>query len=222
MECLCTTGGNVNWYSHFKKQHGVSFKKKNKKLPVQDGRVEGHVLISSCKRTKIATSIDRRTMEPTKKDISRPKKKKLQQDGRRGTNIIKSNPISVRWWPTNWRTITSKMFSHSCEGSKPHVRLPSLGSWQRDWESPGNLTVKASRLWLQDSHRTGKQRPHCWRAQTKSCVLQDPEERSSDPTGDWTRPTTTVGGSPMEVGVSSGSSWGQGHWPQQSWKMPLV
>ena len=161
-------------------------------------------------------------MEPTKKDISRPKKKKLQQDGRRGTNMIKSNPISVRWWPTNWRTITSKTFSHSCEGSKPYVRLSSLGSWQRDWESPGNLTVKASRLWLQDSHRTGKQRLRCWRAQTKSCVLQDPGERSSDPTGDWTRPTTAVGGSPMEVGVSSGSSWGQGHWRQQSWKMPLV
>ena len=86
----------MNWYSHFKKQHGVSFKKK-RKLPVQDGRVEGQVLISSCKRTKIATSIDRRTMEPTKKDISRPKKKKLQQDGRRGTNMIKSNPVSVRW-----------------------------------------------------------------------------------------------------------------------------
>ena len=114
------------------------------------------------------------------------------------------------------------MISHSCEGSKPHVRLPSQGIWQRDWESPGNLTVKASRLWLQDSHMTGKQRPHCSRAQTKSCVLQDPGERSSDPTGDWTRPTTTVGGSPMEVGVSSGSSWGQGHWRQQSWKMPLV
>ena len=28
MECLFTTGGNVNWYSHFKKQHGVSLKKR--------------------------------------------------------------------------------------------------------------------------------------------------------------------------------------------------
>ena len=38
---------------------------------VQDGGVEGHVLISSCESTKITTShlttINRMTMEPTKK-----------------------------------------------------------------------------------------------------------------------------------------------------------
>ena len=55
------------------------------------------MLISSCKRTKIATSIDRRTMEPTKKDILHLKKKKLQQDGRRGTNRVKSDRTPARW-----------------------------------------------------------------------------------------------------------------------------
>ena len=115
---------------------------------------------------------------PPKGDTSCPKTKKPQWDGRRSTNMIKSNPISVRWWPTNWRTITSKTISHSCEGSKPHVRRPSLGSWQRDWESPGNLTVKASRLWLQDSHRTGKQRPHCWEGTNK--IVRTPRSRGKE------------------------------------------
>ena len=31
----------------------------------------------------------------------------------------------------------------------------------------------------------------------------------------------SVGGSPMEVWVSGGSLWGQGHWQQQSWKVPF-
>ena len=31
----------------------------------------------------------------------------------------------------------------------------------------------------------------------------------------------SVGGSPMEVWVSGGSLWGQGHWQQQSWKVAL-
>ena len=35
--------------------------------------------------------------DTSKKYTSCPKKKKLQQDGRRGTIAIKSNPITVRW-----------------------------------------------------------------------------------------------------------------------------
>jgi hypothetical protein len=31
-----------------------------------------------------------------------------------------------------------------CEGSEPHIRLPRLGIQQMDWESSGNLTLKAS------------------------------------------------------------------------------
>jgi len=41
-------------------------------------------------------TIFRKTLEPTKKDISCPRaKKKLQQDGRSAI-MIKSNPISIR------------------------------------------------------------------------------------------------------------------------------
>ena len=37
-------------------------------------------------------------LEPSKKDTAHPKtKKKLQRDGRRGANTIKSNPIPTEW-----------------------------------------------------------------------------------------------------------------------------
>ena len=48
-------------------------------------------------------------------------------------------------WPTNWSTILPKKSSLCCEGSEPHARFPSLGSRQRDWVSPGNLILKASK-----------------------------------------------------------------------------
>ena len=67
------------------------------------------MLISSCESTKITTShlttINRMTMEPTKKKKKKKKtplsktKKKLQRDGRRGTIMVKSNPIPSRWVP---------------------------------------------------------------------------------------------------------------------------
>ena len=65
-------------------------------LPAQDCGVDRCVLISSFEGTKITTScltIDRTHWNPPRKDTLRPKTKKLQQDGRRGTISIKSNPI---------------------------------------------------------------------------------------------------------------------------------
>ena len=61
-----------------------------------------------------------------------------------------------------------------------HNRFPNLGIRQRDLEPPGNLTLEANGVWLQNFHRTGK--TDSWRAQRKSCVYQDPGERSSGPT----------------------------------------
>ena len=46
---------------------------------------------------------------------------------------------------------------HYCEGSRPHIRLPSLGIQQRDRDSSENLTVKASRTY-RTSAGLGKQR----------------------------------------------------------------
>ena len=68
---------------------------------VQDGIVEGHVLIPCYESTKITTGYwiaISRMLEPTKKRYPCPKtKKKPEQDGRRDTITIKSNPIPTRW-----------------------------------------------------------------------------------------------------------------------------
>ena len=108
-------------------------------LPVQDGRVEGCALISSCESTKIATSywttIDRKTLEPTqKKDTPHPKTKKLQQDGRRGTIMIKSNPIPARWLTLRLENNNTKevfvlfwMFWTPCQAFQPGDVTKGLG-----------------------------------------------------------------------------------------------
>ena len=31
----------------------------------------------------------------------------------------------------------TKKFSHCCQGSRPHIRLPNLGAWKRDWKPQG-------------------------------------------------------------------------------------
>ena len=62
-------------------------------------------------------------------------------------------------------------------------RFSKLGIWQRNWEHPGNLTLKASGIWLQNFHRTRETDSR--RTQIKPSALQDPEERSSDATRDW-------------------------------------
>ena len=109
---------------------------------------------------------------PPRKDTPRPKtKQKLQQDGRGGPIMINQTLYWPSGWRTNWRTIIlPEKFSHCYEGSRLHIRLCSLGVWQRDWESPGNLTLKVSRAWLQDFHRTGGQRLQSLGTQTKPCI----------------------------------------------------
>ena len=36
----------------------------------------------------------------------------------------------------HWKTIILNMFFHCCEDSEPHIRLPSLGTQERDRQSP--------------------------------------------------------------------------------------
>ena len=71
------------------------------------------------------------------------------------------------------------------KSSKTHNRFPNLWIWQSDWEPPGNLTLEASGIWLQNLHKSGE--TNFWRVQIKPCVHKDPGERSSDPTRDWPR-----------------------------------
>ena len=70
--------------------------------------------------------------------------------------MIKSNPMSARWGTHKLENNNAKVLPvlHSrslimegprtyCEYSKHHIRLPSLRTQPRDWESLGNLTLKA-------------------------------------------------------------------------------
>ena len=74
--------------------------KNTKRRLVQDDRVEGHVFIFSCENTKTVTSywktINRRTLEPMKKDTWHPRtKEKLQYDSWRCaiTKVFHANRI---------------------------------------------------------------------------------------------------------------------------------
>ena len=126
-------------------------------LPIRDGRVEGHVLISFCESTKTASScwmaIDRGHWKPLKKRTMPycPKtKKKLQQDGRMGTNTIKSNPIHAKRETHKLKNNNNKevlqllwKFWASRQAYHPEDLAKGLGICR-------NLTLKASRIWLQN------------------------------------------------------------------------
>ncbi|XDA90983.1 hypothetical protein R6Z07F_020594 [Ovis aries] len=133
------------------------------KLLVQDGEVEGCVLISSCKSTKLQLAVEQQSTggccNPPKKilHILRQRRSCSETIGRTQSRKYQI-PYPLGGGPTNWRMIIPKMLSYCYEGSEPHVRLPSLGIQQRDWESPGNIALKASKILLQDFHRAGRNR----------------------------------------------------------------
>ena len=67
-------------------------------------------------------------LEPTKKSYPTSKDKAaaaVRQQEACNHNRIKSYTHQVG--DTDWRIIIPKKFSHCCEHSEPHVRLPSLG-----------------------------------------------------------------------------------------------
>ena len=109
--------------------------------------------------------------------MSKDKKEaKERREERHNHHKIKSHTRQIGD-PQNLRTILPQKFSHCCEDSQLHVRLPSLGNLikglgiprKSDLESQWDLIIGVPQDW-------GKQRLQSWRAQTKSCVHQDPEE----------------------------------------------
>ena len=161
---------------------------------------------------------------PPSKDTTHPKTKKLRwyRNHCRGAIMIKSNPIPIGWWLTNWRTIPMK-FSHCCEGSEPHIRLPSLSIQKRDWESPGNLTLKASRIWWQDFHRPGRNTDSTLQGHKQKLVCTKTQQKGAVPPLD-NEPDlpANAGGSPVEVWVSSGCHRDEGTDGRSPGRCPLV
>ena len=113
--------------------------------------------------------------------MSKDKKEaKERREERHNHHKIKSHTRQIGD-PQNLRTILPQKFSHCCEDSQLHVRLPSLGNLikglgiprKSDLESQWDLIIGVPQDW-------GYQRLQSWRAQTKYCTHQDPEKRSSD------------------------------------------
>ena len=104
-------------------------------------------------------------------------------------------------WPTNHRTIIPKKFSHSCKNSRAHNRFPNLRICQRNWEPPGNLTLKAKGLDYRTSTGLGKltlggHKQNLVQTRTKEKGEVTPKELESD----------------LLRGCLGVSSWGMGLW----------
>ena len=147
------------------------------------------MLISLCENTKIAnncqTTTDRRVLEPTKKRYPTSKDKKPQWDSRRGTIRLRSNPITARCVTyklenSNTKNVLTLLwkFWAPYQDSQPGDLTKELGvSRESDPEGQWDLIKGLSQDW-------GKQKLQSWRSQTKYCILQDLQDRSSGPTGD--------------------------------------
>ena len=131
-----------------------------------------------------------------------------------------------------WVGFSHQVAKVSCAVAKVlGLVLDFPGIQQRDWGSPGNLTLKASGIWLQNFHRTRGNRDAS-RAQIKPCVHQNSGERSRESTGDWSRPASEC----LRVSCGSmGRQWSASETGAQaatvlegtcchktSWKLPTI
>ena len=158
--------------------------------------VEGHALIFSWESTEIKsscwTTFDRKILEPTKKKIPyiQIQRRSCNKMVGRAQLWIKSNPIPAGWATHKLKNNNTKevltlfwRFWAPHQASHPGDLVMGLGiPRESDFEAQWDLITGLPQAW-------GKQRLHSWRAQTKPCAHQDLEERKSDPTRDWARPT---------------------------------
>ena len=117
---------------------------------------------------------------------------------------------------TNWRTIIPKYLLHCHKSSRAHDRFLNLGIQQRDWEPPGNLTLKVRGIWLQNFHRI--QETDSWRAQTKLVSTKIQEKGALTPQETEPDLPVSVQEYLVEMWVDSGLPQGQRHKLQQSWE----
>ena len=157
-------------------------------------KVEGHVLISFGKNTKTATSCwratNRRMLEPTKERYPTSKDKggaAMRHDqvslGRDHDKVKTRNCRigSPQLGNTNTKEVLPLLwrFWVPCQASQPGNPAKGLGiPRESDFKDQWDLITGLSRDWEKQTRK----------APTKSCMHQDPGERSSDPTGDGTSP----------------------------------
>ena len=107
--------------------------------------------------------------------------------------------------PGTFATVQEPFLVWLAPHQAPHS--PTWGIQQRDWESPGNLTLKVRGLDYRASTGLGKTETPGGHQHT--LCTQHPEQRSSGPTRDWADLPVRVWGSPADVWVHSGPPWGR-------------
>ena len=138
---------------------------------------------------------------PPKKDTPRPRaKEKPQQDSRRGKITFRLKPHTCQGCSEGSnKTLSSPGYSTDTEPYMPFECLSvSCEGPGQQWPAAGAGALGAANLGMASAlfeavainptielpELTQDWKIHSWRAQTKSCVYQDPGERSSDPTRD--------------------------------------
>ena len=149
----------------------------------QHGRVERCGLNPYYRNFEITSNcwrmIDQKKMlKSTKKDTLNPKTKKLQWDGTRGTEAIKSNPIPTGWAnPQSVKKIILLKFSNRSESPESLIRLPSLQVWQWE-ETPRNFVLKANLQWF---NSTAENRNSIFKGSTQGLMHTRTEEKKQWP-----------------------------------------
>ena len=151
-----------------------------------------------------------------------------RQQDRKGSVTIKSNPICICWvthklennntkevFPLLWKFWIPSQASQPGDNTKG-LGIPRESGLEGQWD----LIIGLPEDW-------GKQKFQSWKAQPKFCMHQDPEERSSDPTGDWAKATCWCWRASCRdvswYGLTTGmGALGGPLWHKPSWNSPLI
>ena len=122
--------------------------------------------------------------------LQRQRRSHSEMVGRKAAITIKLNPMPAEWVTYKLENNNTKVVLFTVvKILNPMSGFPAWGS--------DKGTGNPQRIWpwsQQDliigfPQDRGKRRLQSWRTQTKSCARKNPEEKSSDPTGDWTKVT---------------------------------
>ena len=145
--------------------------------------------------------------------------KKLMQTLKGG--MVRARTSLAAVGPGTFATVQEPFLVWLAPHQAPHS--PTWGIQQRDWESPGNLTLKVRGLDYRASTGLGKTETPGGHQHT--LCTQHPEQRSSGPTRDWADLPVRVWGSPADVWAHLGVGalttavlGGAVCWHQSSWR----
>ena len=135
--------------------------------------------------------------------------------------MIKLNPIPARW-------VTHKLEKNNTKELLPLLQrfwTPHQSSQSGDLTKglgiPGDLTLKASRIFLQDFCKVGETEIPVFEGTNKILCVPRRKGKEQWPHRRLTKLPASVRRSPVKAWVSRGSPQGWGHWQLQSWKAPL-